>query len=485
MLLHTKLEGWEVEELHELEGAEFSAALRFTHGKWGRKDIFIFPLSFEPEIVEVWQVAALDFVVFDGSFLSHLSIQPNKGVETLFKVAAKASWAYYEKKFFYFESTNGDSYVYSVADKEELGKFFRELIGSSIKTIVETGANQGKIMLRLEAPYLAANFLLTSPVQSMAGFADFAKEARLRCEEVETAEYYEKCGGYFLGRGSSKTEVQGIFTKEAGLFCYSPDNFFRTIATSKLLKTNHLRLSLPGAPCSFYKKIINDEDFLIDLSHDILVIKDKKTGRIFCLEMYGERCVGLKRTGENDFLALTEDAHDGFTNSDPLNLRAFKRNSLGKFYWDNNSIGSIQGTVVRPDCCQLDDDTIVFTRDADYNIYSSFEMWSISKGKIVDPINGFENLKRATSEPYVCHMERIIMVDSAWCSKAWPMIVVRIYAPKEYCDVFALIYPGKKYRVYGKVYNMLADSMLRGPKTVHGLVKMFKENRALKLKYSL
>ena len=283
--------------------------------------------------------------------------------------------------------------------------------------------------------------------------------------------------------------AQGVFTENNGQYEYSPDDFFRNVATGKLLAANNLSPGLPSNPCVFLRGEVDDDEYLIKPSHEVLIIEDKKNGKTYGMEMYGECCIGTMRTGENDFLALTEPLCDAgeYLVDCPDKLRRFIRTTAGKFVWDSGSYSLGPHSVVRADRCQLDDDTIVFTTDEDYNAYSSFEMWSISKNRRVNPVDEFDALKKATTEPYVCHMERQIMVKyrnhPQW--KAWPMIVVRLYAPKEYCDVFALINPNKKYRIYGKVYNMLADSMVEGPKTIYGLTKMFNENRKLKLKYSL
>lgn len=491
MTLRTELENWEVEEIRDIKGCEFSVALKFaTENYRHRKDVYIFPLASETKENEIWQVRNNEFVIFNNPELCHILISDN-GIQTLFRTPAIRPGSIFGnngKKFFLFEDSSYTTHIYSVSDRDELLNLVREIIDPAANVSIEDAPHSLIILVELHglSHRFPLDLLLEDESNLECGLgADFIYKAQMRCREFKVAEYYEKCGGYYIG--NSSVAVQGIFTENDGQYEFHPDDFFKNVAIEKLLAANNLVPGLPADACPFFRKGVDDEDYFIDLSNEVLIIEDKKNAKTCGLEMYGERCVGVMRTGENEFLALTEPPSTGRFVDSPTRLRRFVRNTAGKFLWDVDSCGLSSRAVVRPDRCQLDDDTIVFTTEQDYNVYSSFEMWSISKNRLAGPIDGFDAIKKATKEPYVSHTERQIMVryrnHPQW--KALPMIVVRIYAPREYCDIFALIDPRKKYRVYGKVYNMLADSMVEGPKTAHGLVKMFENNRELKLKYSL
>ena len=54
MTLRTELENWEVEEIRDIKGLEFSVALKFaTENYRHRKDVYIFPLASETKENEI------------------------------------------------------------------------------------------------------------------------------------------------------------------------------------------------------------------------------------------------------------------------------------------------------------------------------------------------------------------------------------------------------------------------------------------------
>lgn len=488
MVINTQLFNWEVEEIQNINGTEFPAILKLMYKEWGRKEKFVFPLATAAEKNEIWQVGNMEFVIYNKPELYHVEFQPNSGYSLIFRAAAHSPARMENEAFFYFEDVRHNAYIYSVADRKLLSEVFKEIIDPDVKTVVEKPTREAPLMIRLEAPYLTTCFEMADSVESM-DYKEFAAEAKRRCEEARIAKYYEMCGGYYLCCKRDlgpvqKTMVRGYLNENGE---YQPDEFFKII-TNRLVEVNNLYPTLPNYQCSFYGKAIEDDDFSVGLSHDVLIIKDKQKNKIFALEMYGKNCVGLKRTGKWEFFALLANPYVGWHNTDPMELKCFDYLMGDRFQWQTGVYRLPDNAIIRPNCCQLDDDTIVFVdgeKSKDYNVYSSFEMWSISKNRRANLIDDFEDLKDATRGPYVSYTERLIMVRNPHPIKTRPMIALRLYAPKEYCDVFALIDPSLEYRVYGKVYNMLADSILEGPKTVYDLVEMFQNNRDLKLKYSL
>lgn len=513
LTLRTDINQWEINELTNIRSADFQVVLSFTNRN---HDKFIFPIISDKN--EIWQVGKNEFVILSAYELFHIMLSYEKGVETLFRANANSVKTLFGRNFFYFKDGAETSHIYSVLDHLEIADIIKKLIDPMVRVVIE----ESLMMIRVEAPYLTAHFALRGPEdnptfmlpdcvvletgrppgspllclrlcdatnQAAKNFTSFAKLAKERCEEVRIAEYYEKCGGYYLGDGS---KACGIFTEKETphgdiYYEHSPDDFYMQVALNKLLETNGLRMAVPDSKCTFLGKMVDDEDYTIELSRDILIINDHtyNTERFYALEMYGESCIGICRTGKDTFLALIEETQVGLSSSSLVSLRYVVHSSVDRYDWDYAAYRLGLMSYVDPLHCQLTEDIIVFTADpeCECTIHPSFQMWSISKNRLVDVVDGFTGLKINTPEPYISHKEWQILVKPSNGASNSPklLIVARLFVPREHCDLFALIDPANKYQVYGKIYNMLADSMIkRSPKTIRGLVKVFSQNQTLK-----
>lgn len=495
MKLHVNSGLWEVKEVSNLKGTDFSTAAIFTELKPGRT--FVFPLISENS--EIWQVAKDEFVILSGGELVHIKLQTKSGAITLFKTPAKIVQSLLDGIYFYFESFSSKGHIYSVHDHLELEMILKNTIDPDVVVKILNASENRPMLIQIEAPYLLGRFLLEEHSTSLVfydcdnsnvkDFEDFVALAKERCSEERLAKYYEKCGGYSI----NGNEAVGIFTEKtygnSTTYEFSPNEFFNKVAIPKLLLANNLIETMPNKICSFLGKTIDTPEFSIGLSSDVLIITEHKDDgdKFYALEMYGETCLGITQIGEKDFLAINAK-----NPSTPfVEVRRFmKYGTADKYVWDSLPSSHSEKHSVAPIFCQLTDDIIVYAGEYIDRFNSrDIDMWSISKKKLVNLADSFDDLRWATADSYICHMEKQILVKpmAKKNTKQDPqiMIALRLYRPKEHCDVYALIDPSKKYRIHGKVYNMLADSIISKPRTVRGLVKLFKENESLKQKYSL
>ena len=505
----TDIKEWGIKQLTDIKGADFSVAFSFTNSTG---DEILLPMVSADN--KIWQVAKDDFVVLSGHEIFHIRLSRANGAEILFRASAEIAKGLFDMAFFYFEDGMGISYIYSVIDGLEIRSIFEKLIDPMISVSVE----KQPLRIRIEAPYITARFLLRKPLDDASdltledsvvdsgrdagmpllclgfcdcsvgwvrNFDDFAKLAKERCTEVRIAEYYEKSGGYLI-RGKM---ARGIFhLKEytsGNIYEFLPEAFFNDIAIPRLLSENHLVEVGPSKKCGFFGITINTPDFSIGLSRDLLIINEHgEDERKYALEMYGETCLGIRQIGEKSFLAILSENPAIPT----AEIKRFSKYPAGdKYAWD--VLDPINGgkSYVYPIFSQLTDDIILFEKEpTSHTGCHDYEMWSISKNQLVNTSNMFYELCQHAFDPSVGHIIKQILVKPAGeeniDKNPQIMIVIRLYRPKEYCDVYALIDPQKKYRVYGKAYNMLSDSMTKKPKTLSALVKLFKENISLKPK---
>lgn len=511
----TDIEQWEIRELANIRSADFQTVFSFTSSN---HDKFIFPVLSDKN--QIWQVGENEFIVLTGHELFHIMLSNENGLEILFRAAAETAQTLFGANFLYFKDGLEISHIYSVVDHLEIADIIKNLIDPMVRVVIE----EQLMLIRVEAPYLMAHFALRGPEDnpafmlgdcsvldtgrppgapmlclrlcdadsdSVRNFDTFIKVAKERCEEVRIAEHYEKCGGYYLNDG---TEAHGIFTEKHNslgerYYEHLPDDFYEHVVLQKLLQTNNLKIVSPSLKCVFLGKTVDDEDYTIELSRDILIINDHTHGteKTYALEMYGEKCIGIRRVGNNSFLALTEEPQVGLSSASLVRLRYIVQSGIDKYAWDYAQYRLGNESYVDPLCCQLTEDIILFTTEPEYTAYPSYQMWSISKDRLVNVVDSFNDLKVSTPEPYISHREwQILTKPAEGDGDAKLLIAVRLFAPREHCDIYALIDPTEKYQVHGEIYNMLADSMIkRHPKTIRSLVKEFAKNQTLKDKIPL
>lgn len=74
MKLHINMDLWEIKQLRDLRGADFSMAAKFVELKPGR--IFVFSLASEDN--EIWQVGKNEFVLLSGDEMLHTCMSHGK-----------------------------------------------------------------------------------------------------------------------------------------------------------------------------------------------------------------------------------------------------------------------------------------------------------------------------------------------------------------------------------------------------------------------
>lgn len=495
MKLHIDQKLWGVEEVTGLKGADFSVAAKFTELKPGR--VLVFPLVSENN--EIWQVEKDEFMLLSGHELFHVRVSAKTGAEILFRAPAENAKGLFNKAFFYYEDSSSNAHIYSVFNRLTIRDVLRKIIDPGVSVVIEKTSENQTVLVRIDAPYLSAHFLLegaplqlrlfdstSSHIKTFNGFVALAKE---RCNEVKIAEYYEKCGGYLIDGLNAIGIFSQRFYGDSIAYEFASEDYFSKVAIPRLLMANNLVEVVPKKLCSFLGKTVDTPEYSIGLSSDVLIITEHTDSgdRSYALEMYGETCLGVRQTGERDFLAITTK-----NPSTPLTeiKRIIKHGAADKYVWDRLPCSSGERDSTASIFCQLTNDIILYEEGVnDHPGCHHFEMWSISKKHLVNVIDSFYDLCWSTNEAFICHMAKQILVrpmgEKNIDKDPQVMIALRLYQPKQYCDVYALINPSKKYRVHGKAFNMLADSMTSKPRTVRGLVKIFKDNMSLKKKYSL
>ena len=508
--LHTDVDWWGIEQLTDIKGTEFPAVLVFASSNG---DKFIVPMPSNNN--KLWQVEKDEFIVQSGPELIHIRLSRTEGVKFLFRAPAEKAKSMFKNTFFCCESAT-EKYIYSVIDRLTIKDIFENLIDPMISVTVEIQP----LSIRIDAPYLTARFSLMGPIDDASmlrvsdciidtgrspgtpllcvsfrdcttswvrSFEQFLKLAKARCEEIRMAEYYEKCGGYLIKGKLTK----GIFRlKEYAngeTYEFSPDEYFGDVAIPRLLSENGLMEVKPQQKCCFVGNGIETQEYSIALSRDVLIIVEHTNDgdKRYALEMYEETCLGIRQIGKQVFLAILAK-----NPTVPVaKLKRFSKQGSDKYAWDDLDPLCGGDSYVYPLFSQLDDDVILYEKmPNDHSGCHNYEMWSIAKDQPANLTNSLYNIcsSNLKGNLSICHMEKQILVKPAGeknkDKEARILIAIRIYWPKEHCDVFALLDPTKKYRVYGKAYNMLADSVTKKPKTLSALVKLLKENSALKQK---
>lgn len=492
MVLHVKEEFWNLTETTEIKGVDFTTAISFV--ELNSNETYIFPAVSSQN--EVWQVGEKEFVVLSAHEMFHIGLFPDRGIETFFRVAAEFCKPLFENTYIYFENAMGVSHLYSVSEQSDISETLKNLIDPNIDVTIEKSSGDKPMQIYIKAPQLAGVFLLRkSPLEPgfysctvgwVRTFWQFVKLARERCREARIAEYYEKCGGYSI----NGEIVQGIFTQkiygDSVVYEFSPDDFFNRVAIPKLLMANGLIEVAPNKSCVFLGKIINNQKYTIRLSHDVLIIIEhtEDGDKTYALEMYNQTCLGLHQIGENSFLAITSCRADEPAMW-PAQLRRFvKQGPAGNFVWDDSAISIDGKSYISTTFCQLTDDIILFENNPNSHASHHFNMWSISQDRLVNLADTFCNICCSKYNWDAAHAEKQILVKRVgkkYVDKEREILLaVRLYRPKEYCDVFALLDPKAKYRVFGKVYNMLTDSVTTKPRVFNDLVKMLDQNEDYK-----
>lgn len=501
--LHKKKDmecNWEVQELTDLKGSEFPVAIRFSGDS-----VYIFPTMSEQN--EIWQVAEDEFMILSGCELFHTKFTESTGMEILYRRPAKHTKTIFDDTFVCFDDFYNETHLYFVSERMEISDIIKGIISPSVSVTVEPSP----LLVRIDAPYISARFPLRHPLNdTYSGFAlpngsrlcfgfydctvswvkcfeDFVKVARERCHEAKIAEYYEKCGGYLIdGEMTRGIFSQKIYSDSVN-YEFSPEDFFTRIAVPKLLAANGLVEVMPKKTCSFLNQGIENSEFSIGLSHDILIITEhtERGDRSYTLDMYGESCLGIRQIGDDSFVVLTS-VHSNEPDADNIKLRyVVKYGPNGNFVWDNSAITTDGKCYIPGVRCQLNNDIILFEKEPnDHGGCHNFEMWSISKGQSVNFADTFSELYWSRNNWLVAHTEKQILVKpiGAEYKRRSPriMLALRLYRPKEYCDVYALLDPQAKYRVFGKSYNMLADAMTDKPRVIGDLVKLLDQNAEAK-----
>ena len=499
--LHTDVECWTLEDLCDIRGAEFLGAISFTDLDGER---FVFPVPELGSECDAWQIDRNEFVVLTQNLLSHILLSYKEGTKVLSKIFVEKATGLFDGAFFYFEDFLKDAHIYSVANRLEIRDVFRNLVDPEIHVVVEKDTRQ----IKVEVPYLTARFILVEPTSdgcsvetclelcgstspTVTDFDSFVKLARERYEEVKIANYYEKCGGYYLGGSDEK--VSGLFTEKKNLagdsvYTYLPINNWGELILPKLIEKNHYIPVLPKYGCSFLGCIVDDKDYTIKLSRDILIISNHIGGkdRIYALEMHGENCVGVCRTGKHTFLAITEKPQDGISMENSLlKIRCFVV-GLDSFYWDYSPYRLGVCSYINPYHCQMTRNVILVMSEPKQGPHVSYKIYYILENDSIDLIKDFSVLLTNSEKSYIAWDAKQILVRPKKGIEPRMMIAVRLYLPRRDYDVIALVDPRQKYRVCGKIYSTLINGIIkRGPKTVRGLVKMFEENYALQQKYPL
>ena len=493
MVLHVKEKFWNVTEITEIVGADFATAISFV--ELHSNETYIFPAVSSQN--EIWQVGEMEFVLLSGHEMFHIGLFPDRGIETFFRRPAEFCKPLFENSYIYFENAMGTSHLYSVLEQSEISMVLENLIDPSISVTIEKSAGEKPMRISIKAPQLTGVFLLRKPplepgfysctVSSVRTFEQFVKLAKERCKEARVAEYYEKCGGYSIDGGM----VRGIFTQKiygnSVAYEFSPDDFFNRVAIPKLLLANGLIEVGPNKPCVFLGQTIDNPKYTIGLSHDALMIVEhtEKGDKAYALEMYGQACLGLRQVGEDSFLAITSCPTDEPPMWSAAQLRHFvPQEPAGNFVWDDFTISIDGKSYVSTTFCQLTDDIILFERDPKTHNNHHFDMWSISQDRLVNLADTFCNICCSKHNWDVAHTEKQILVKrigKKYIDKEREILLaIRLYRPKEYCDVFALLDPSAKFRVFGKVYNMLTDSITAKPRVFNDLIKMLDQNEDTK-----
>jgi hypothetical protein len=263
---------------------------------------------------------------------------------------------------------------------------------------------------------------------------------------------------------------------------FHPDEIFYHVAIPRLLEENQLIQILPEKPCPFLGQGIENFRYTIKPSHDMILItkRDAEKEESFAIKIPSE-CIGLHQTDNDSFIAILR----GYDDEHGRLITFYKDDSSPDGYAWHDLGGKHSRSYVVLDNCIMDDNIIVYENrsDKEYATAYSLKMWSLTKNASCDVIDDFTELENINSDIYVNHASTQLLVTPAG-SDMEPRILValRVYRPRDYCDVYALFDPKNRYRIYGKTYNILADKMTKKPKTLRDLVRIFKENEELKLK---
>ena len=486
---------WGVEEIHDLRLPKYEMAVRFTEKRVDGYYIFL-AKSLD---VEIWQFDCREFGILCGDEFYHIELLDDKGLKIIFRHRAKSVAPLFERNFFLIEDESlwGTNYsIYSMIDHGDLQKILENKVGPKVKVVVEPTSKEQPMLIRIDAPYISAHFLLEAPTEDnhlilnywsgdeehIRNFNDFVKEMQVRSKEAEIAEYYENCGGYVVNGRS----VVGLFSPAKYLgetrYEFHPDEIFYHMAIPRLLDENKLIQVLPERPCPFLGQGIENFRYTIRPSHDMILItrRDEEKEESFAIKIPSE-CIGLYQTSDDSFIAVLR----GYDDEHGRLITFYADSSSPDGYTWHDLGGKKSRSFIALDNCLTRDNIILFEdrSDKDYTTTFSLKMWSLSTNTSCDVVDGFTELKHINSDVYVNHTSTQLLVTPAGLDTGPRVLVaLRVYRPRDYCDVYALFDPKDKYRIYGKAYNMLADKMTKKPKTLRDLVKIFKENEELKLK---
>jgi len=495
MICHINDSIWGVEEIHNLRLPKYEMAVRFTEKRVDGYYVFLA----KSLGVEIWQFDNREFGILCGEEFYHIELLDDKGLKIVFRHRAKSVKPLFERNFFLIEDESlwGTSYsIYSMIDRRDLQKILEDKVGPKVKVTVEPTSKEQPMLIRIDAPYISARFLLEAPTEEdhlvlnhwsgdeeyIRDFDNFVEEMQIRCKEAEVAEYYENCGGYVVnGR-----PVVGLFSPAKYLgetrYEFHPDEIFYHVAIPRLLEENQLIQILPEKPCPFLGQGIENFRYTIKPSHDMILItkRDAEKEESFAIKIPSE-CIGLHQTDNDSFIAILR----GYDDEHGRLITFYKDDSSPDGYAWHDLGGKHSRSYVVLDNCIMDDNIIVYENrsDKEYATAYSLKMWSLTKNASCDVIDDFTELENINSDIYVNHASTQLLVTPAG-SDMEPRILValRVYRPRDYCDVYALFDPKNRYRIYGKTYNILADKMTKKPKTLRDLVRIFKENEELKLK---
>ena len=481
---------WGVEEIHDLNLPKYDMAVRFTEKRVDGYYVFLAKST----NIEIWQREAREFAILCGEEFYHIELLDDKGLKIVYRHRATRARAMFERNFFYLEERYEHkirSFIYSMVDRKDLQDIVEEMIDPRVNVVIEPTSGTQPMLIRIEAPYLSARFLLEMPTPEdhlilnlwrgdethVRDFKAFVKEAKIRCKEAAIGEYYENCGGYMVNGKPAK----GLFTptkyRDETRYEFHPDEIFYDLAVPRLLLENDLIQVLPEGRCPFLGESIENFRYSIKPSHDMILIteRDETKEQSYALKIPSE-CLGLYQTSDKSFLAILRGNDD-----EHARLVSFIKSEMSQdgYIWGDLG-GPRSKSLITLDNCMVTDDIIAYE---DQENHGDLNLWSISANRSCNPVDGFCDLRCISSDIYVNQMStQVLAVPAGTNQEPRIFIAVRVYRPRDYCDVFALFDPKSKYRIYGKAYNVLADEMTAKPRTLRDLVKIFKENEDLKKK---
>ena len=162
MKCHINNSVWGVEEIHDLKLPKYKMAIRFTEKRVDGRYVFLA----KSVDVEIWQYGCREFGILCGKEFYHIELLDDKGLKIIYRHGAETIEPLFERNFFLIEEESlwGMGYtIYSMLDRRDLQKILEEKVGSKVKVKVEPTSQEQPMLIRIDAPYISARFLLEAP----------------------------------------------------------------------------------------------------------------------------------------------------------------------------------------------------------------------------------------------------------------------------------------------------------------------------------